>query len=209
MAKKGKFDYFEAFEEQIDIASEAVDVLVEAIEDFSTAEELQPLLEKAHAIENRGDEMYHIILRSVAADFITPIEREDIIEFAQDLDDIIDMTEGVLQRFYMFDIHFMHAQAIEFASIIRKSVKALRKSMGTFRQFKKVKKIYAMVEDVNQLEEQADELYMRTIRELYTADTDHPLRIAVWTQLFDRLEATCDACKTAADTMANITLKNV
>ena len=209
MAKKDKFSYFDAFEQQVDIASEEVEILIEAIENFTTAEDLQPLLERAHEIEHRGDEVNHIILTNVSTDFITPIERGDIIELAQNLDTLTDMIEGILQRFYMFDIHFMHPQAIEFAQIIKKSLKALRKAMGTFREFKKVKKIRAMVEDVNQLEEQADELYMKTIRHLYTVDAENAVRVEVWSRLFDRLEATCDACETVADTMANIMLKNV
>ncbi len=210
MAKKDKFNYFDAFEKQVDIAEEEAEVLIEAIENFTAAEDLESLLERAHEIEHRGDQINHIILTNVSTDFITPIERGDIIELAQNLDTLTDMIEGILQRFYMFDIHFMHPQAIEFAHIIKKSLKALRKSMGTFREFKKVKKIRAMVEDVNQLEEQADALYMKTIRHLYTVDAKNDaVRVEVWSRLFDRLEATCDACETVADTMANIMLKNV
>lgn len=210
MAKKDRFNYFDAFESQVAVAEEEIEVLIEAIENFSTADNLQPVLEKAHEIEHRGDEINHIILTNVSTDFITPIERGDIIELAQNLDTLTDMIEGIIQRFYMFDIHFMHPQAIEFAQIIRKSLKALRKAMGTFREFKKVKKIRAMVEDVNQLEEQADALYVKTIRHLYTVDAlNDAVRVEVWSRLFDRLEATCDACETVADTMATIMLKNV
>ena len=66
-----------------------------------------------------------------------------------------------------------------------------------------------MVEDVNQLEEKADDLYVETIRQLYTADQENAVRLEVWSRLFDRLEAICDACKTVADTMSTIMLKNV
>ena len=210
MAKKERFNYFDAFESQVAVAEEEIEVLIDAIENFSTADDLQPVLERAHEIEHRGDEINHIILTNVSTDFITPIERGDIIELAQNLDTLTDMIEGIIQRFYMFDIHFMHPQAIEFANIIRKSLKALRKSMGTFREFKKVKKIRAMVEDVNQFEEQADALYVETIRHLYTVDAlNDAVRVEVWSRLFDRLEGTCDACETVADTMASIMLKNV
>lgn len=209
MAKKAKFDYFDAFEEQVDIAAEEADILIEAIENFTSAEDLRETLTKAHEIEHRGDEVNHQIRVNVAADFITPIERADILELAQDLDDVTDMIEGVLQRFYMFDVHFMHPQAIEFARIIRKSLKALHKSMDTFREFKKVKKIRAMVADVNDLEEQADDLYVEAIRQLYTEEAENAVRVEVWSRLFDRLEATVDACETVADTMSTILLKNV
>ena len=210
MAKKTCFNYFDSFEEQVAVAEEEVDVLIEAIENFTSADDLQPILERAHEIEHRGDNINHIILTNVSTDFITPIERGDIIELAQNLDNLTDMIEGIIQRFYMFDIHFMHPQAIEFAQIIKKSLKALRKSMIPFREFKKVKKIRPMIEDVNQYEEQADALYVETIRHLYTVDAlNDAVRVEVWSRLFDRLEATCDACETVADTMASIMLKNV
>ena len=209
MAKKDKFNYFDAFAKQVDIAAEEADVLIEAIESFKPGMDMRPILEKAHEIEKRGDEVNHIIRINVATDFITPIEREDIIELALDLDDVTDIIEGIIQRFYMYDIHFMHPRAIEFATIIKKSLKALRKAMDSFREFKKVKKIRAMVEDISDLEEQADVLYLEAIRELYTADAENAVRIEVWSRLLERMESACDACDAVGDTMATILLKNM
>ena len=210
MAKKNKFNYFDAFEKQVEIAAEEADVLIEAIEGFTTAEDMKPILEKAHEIEHRGDLVNHEIRTYVSTDFITPIERGDIVELAQRLDDVTDNIEGIIQRFYMFDVHFMHSQAMEFAVIIKKSLKALAKSMDSFREFKKVKKIRSMVQDVNDLEEQADVLYQDTIRALYTVDaTEDAVRVEVWSRLFDRLEACVDSGEAVADTMATIMLKNV
>lgn len=209
MAKKEKFDYFDAFEKQVDIAAEEAELLIEVIENFTTAGEMQEVLKRAHVIEHQGDQVHHEVLTAVSVDFITPMEPEDIIELTRVLDDVTDMIEGVIQRFYMFDVHFMHERAIEFAHIIQKSLEALRKSMSSFRQFKKVKKIRAMVEDVNQMEERADELYVETIRQLYTVDAENAVRVEVWSKLFDRLEEICDSCKTVADTMSTIMLKNV
>lgn len=209
MAKKNKFNYFDAFQQQLDTALEEAEVLVEAIENFKSAEDLPPILKKAHEIEHRGDLINHEIRTYVSTDFITPIERGDILEMAQRIDDVIDDIEGILQRFYMFDVHFMHERAMDFAIIIQKSLKELSKSMNSFREFKKLKKIRSMIEDVNELEEQADLLYQETIRELYSNETEHAVRIEVWSRLFDRLEGTVDACQAVADTMATIALKNV
>ena len=209
MAKKDKFNYFDAFKKQVEVAAEECDILIEAIETFSHADELEPLLKRAHEIEHQGDLVNHEIRTYVSTDFITPIDREDIVELAQRLDDITDDLEGILQRFYMFNIHFMHPKTIEFAQIIKKSLKALSKSMDSFREFKKVKKIRAMVQDVNDFEETADDLYVEVIRSLYVEESEHPVRIEVWTALFDRLEGAVDACWEAADTMSTIMLKNV
>ncbi len=209
MSKKKKFDYFEAFEQQTKVAVEEAGLLIEAIEGFTTAEELKGAMERAHQIEHDGDELNHAIFKNVATDFITPIEREDVVDLAQFLDDIVDYIEDVIQRFYMYDVHFMHKDAHEFACLIKKSCEALDTAMEDFRNFKKSKKFKQLIVDVNTYEEEADQLYMKVIRSLHTEDRENPMRVLVWSQIFSCMEKCCDACEHAADTMNTILLKNV
>ena len=204
-----KYDYFSAFESLSELAVDEADLLIKAIEDFSTADALKETMEKAHAIEHKGDDINHDIFRNVATDFITPIDREDIIGLAQALDTIIDELEEVIQRFYMYDVHFMHKDALEFAQLLKKECKALNKAMEDFRNFKKSKNFVHLIVKVHDLEEQADQLYTKVIRDLHVNDYDNPMRVQVWTNLFDSMEACCDACELAADVMNTIMLKNV
>ena len=209
MGKKNKFDYFAAFEKQTEVAVREADLLIEAIDGFTEAEALGNIMELAHTIEHEGDEINHAILKTVATDFITPIEREDIINMSQYLDNIIDYIEDVMQRFYMYDVQAMHAEARAFARLVKKSCKALDRAMGEFRNFKKSKKFKQLIIDVNDYEEEADQLYMTVIRKLHTHDRENPMRVLVWSQIFDRMEKCCDSCEHAADTMNSILLKNV
>lgn len=209
MGKKNRFDYFDAFKKLSELAVEESDLLIEAIENFGKAEDLREVMERAHKIEHNGDEQNHLIFQTVATDFITPIEREDIIELTQHLDNIIDYIEDVLQRFYMYDVHFMHRDALEFAGLIKKSCVALDKAMEDFRNFKKSKTFRELIIDVNTYEEEADQLLVKVIRDLHTNDCDKPMRVLVWSQIFSRMEKCADACEHAADSMSTILLKNV
>ncbi|MFR1640259.1 MAG: DUF47 domain-containing protein [Eggerthellaceae bacterium] len=209
MGNKRKFDYFNAFEALSEVAVAEADLLIEAIEGFTEAGALGDTMTRAHELEHKGDEINHAIFKSVATDFITPIEREDIIELAQTLDDIIDYIEDVMQRFFMYDVHFMHRDASEFAGLIKQSCMALDRAMEDFRNFKKSKKFKSLIIDVNNYEEEADALFMKVIRSLHTDDRENPMRVLVWSQIFDRMEKCCDACEHAADTMNTILLKNV
>ena len=125
------------------------------------------------------------------------------------LDNIIDYIEDVIQRFYMYDVHFMHHDALEFACLIKKSCEALDTAMEDFRNFKKSKKFKQLIVDVNTYEEEADQLYLQVIRKLHTHDRENPMRVLVWSQIFDRMERCCDACEHVADTMNTVLLKNV
>lgn len=209
MGNKRKFDYFNVFEALSEVAVAEADLLIEAIEGFTEAGALGDTMTRAHELEHKGDEINHAIFKSVATDFITPIEREDIIELAQTLDDIIDYIEDVMQRFFMYDVHFMHRDASEFAGLIKQSCMALDRAMEDFRNFKKSKKFKSLIIDVNNYEEEADALFMKVIRSLHTDDRENPMRVLVWSQIFDRMEKCCDACEHAADTMNTILLKNV
>lgn len=209
MGKKHKFDYFSAFEKLSELAVEEADLLIETIENFTSADQLKDVMEKAHAIEHKGDLVNHDIFQNVATDFITPIEREDIIALAQNLDTIIDYIEDVMQRFYMYDVHIMHKDALEFARIIKKACKALNKAMADFRNFKKSKKVKDLIIEVNTREEEADQLLMHVIRDLHTTDRENTMRVMVWSQIYNRMEKCADATEHAADVMSTILLKNV
>lgn len=131
MGRKHKFDYFGAFEQHSKLAVAESALLVETIEQFTEASALEENTQKAHEIEHEGDTINHKIFKTVATDFITPIDREDIIEMCQALDDIVDDIEDVMLRFYMYDIHFMHDQAIEFASSSRAAARRSTRPCAT------------------------------------------------------------------------------
>ena len=209
MAKKHKYDYFDAYEELSDLAVQEASVLVRAMENFTDAAALRAVLDEAHALEHAGDMINHDIYKHVGNDFMPPFDREDIVALAGALDEILDEIEDVLQYFYMFDIHQIPEDALRFATLIRKSCKAVDAAMEDFRNFKKSKNFVHLIVKVHDLEAQAAQLYTKVIRDLHVNDYDNPMRVQVWTNLFDSMEACCDACELAADVMNTIMLKNV
>ena len=208
MGKRDKFDYFDAFEKQTEVAVQEAELLIEAIESFTEAEHLKEVMERAHELENRSDEYCHQVYKRLARDFMTPIERDDIIDMTRELDDLIDRIEDVVLCFYMYDVQAMHAEARAFARLVKKSCKALDRAMGEFRNFKKSKEFKRLIIDVNTYEEEADRLFREVNRALYGDSGEEGKNLLVWSQIFGRMEQCCDACEHVADTMRGILLKN-
>lgn len=206
--KQKKFNYFDAFEGHVDLACQEAELLIEVIEGFTTSDALLPEIERAHELEHRGDEISHDVFSALAVDFVTPIEREDIIAMTQSLDDILDYMEGTIQRFYMLNVPEMHPQAIEFARLLLKSCEALKAAMQDFRNFKNSKKLKRLIIDVSDVEEEADELFFNVTRGLFTEGREDPVNVYIWDKLFQRLENTADACEHVADTMGTVLMKN-
>lgn len=134
--KKKKFDYYDAFEAQAEIAVKEAKLLKEIVDEFESVEQVEKRLGRAHALEREADEVCHSIFESLITDFVTPIDREDVIGIAENLDEVIDLTEEIIQRFYMYDIHFMHDDAKKFVKLIVRSCEALSNAMADFRNCK-------------------------------------------------------------------------
>ena len=209
MAKKHKYDYFHAYEELSDLAVQEASVLIRAMEDFTDASALRAVLDEAHELEHGGDMINHDIYKHVGGDFMPPLDREDIVALAQALDTILDEIEDVLQYLYMFDVHEIPEDAKRFATLIRKSCKAVDAAMEDFRNFKKSKSFKQLVIDVSNYEEEADALYVEVIRNLHVNHADDPMHVMKWSRLYAFMESCCDACEHTADLMSTILLKNM
>jgi hypothetical protein len=208
MVKKEKFNYFKAYEKLSKLAVSESSLLIESMQAFTTASEFSEPMNRMHEFENQGDNVNHDIFHSAAIDFMPPFDREDVVQLAQALDNVLDCIDDVLGHMYMYDIHMMPDDAVKFAELILESTKALNKLMEEFHTFKKNKKVIQLVVDINSCEERADQLYQQTIRRLHTKNNSEFMHVLVWSRIYERMEKCCDATEHAADIVSTIMLKN-
>ena len=160
-----------------------------------------------HGIEHEEDEIRHGIMRKLVKEFVTPIDREDIIQLANELDNVTDKIDDILIRMYMYNITEMRPEALRFADVILRCCRALQTALTEFPNFQKSSALMQAIINVNATEEEGDAIYIDAVRRLYEEGGDFMV-LAAWTELFDRLEDCCDACETVADLMEIITMKN-
>ena len=207
MAKK-KHDYFAAFAQQIEFAVKEAELLIDTIENFTTAEAVRDVMDVAHDIEAQADEVAHSNYSAIAVDFITPLDRDEILDLSHAIDSVTDRIEGVIQSFYMTDVHHIPDSAVELARLIKDGCQALQEAMGYFSTFKNNDAFRAALMRANACEESADSIYIEAIRNLHTKERENPVRLLVWSRILSSLEACCDAFERVADLMGSIYLKN-
>ena len=61
---------------------------------------LSERLDEIHGIEHAADQKKHEMLAALVKEFITPIEREDIILLSEAIDEVTDTIEDVMIRLY-------------------------------------------------------------------------------------------------------------
>ena len=150
MAKGDKF-YFDNFVASTELSKKAANYLVECLENYD-ANNIEDMLNSMHEIEHSSDIKKHELREALAKEFVTPVDREDLDMLSHQVDDVVDLIEEVLQKFYIYDIKTVDAPAIEFAKNIVKSCDMLCKLMAEFENFKKSKALQPLIIELNDAE---------------------------------------------------------
>lgn len=193
------------FAEAVSYSCTAANMLKEDFTDFDPSR-LAVRIEEMHHIEHTADIAKHELMEKLMKEFITPIDREDILELSNTLDDVTDSLEDVLLQLYMFGITSLREDSLTFAAIINDCCHALKKLMLEFENFRKSKVIKDMIIEINHLEENGDRLYTEAMHRLYT-NTPDTLEVLSWTTIYNCMEKCCDKCEDAADVVEAVILK--
>lgn len=198
--------YFDDFISMIELSCQAAEHLQASLKNFQP-ETLDEKRKTMHEIEHKEDDIRHRMMARLVKEFVTPIDREDIIEMANELDNVTDKIEDILIRMYMYNIKEVPPAAIAFTDVIVDCCKALREAMAEFPNFRKSTVLKQSFINVNSMEEKGDELYISAVRQLF--ENEHSsTEIFAWSELFDRLEDCCDTCEHVADVMEIVVMKN-
>lgn len=206
MARKPKTDYFGIFVKMVEYSLAAAESLHDILSHFQP-DKLSQKMAQLHGIEHAADIEKHEMMRHLAAEFITPIEREDILRLSQEIDDVTDAVEDVLLRMYMFNITFVKADALLFTEAIVNACRELKTTMEEFRHFKKSGVIHDSIVEINRMEEECDRLYTNAVRTLYVESKD-AVEIIAWTEIYAILEKCSDACEHVANMVESVIMKN-
>ena len=204
--KKNEFNYFEQFEKSVRLAKEEIEELKKYINNFKNIDS-ETEMKKIHELENQGDNNLHELKNYLLKDFLPPIDREDILSMSYEIDDLIDAIDEVAIDMNIYNITEVTEDLKILIDLLEKTILSVYELIVELANLKKIKEIKDKIIEVNQLEEQADKLYQKAIKELYSKEKDQ-LNIMKWTSIYQRVEDCFDACETIAYASEEILLKN-
>lgn len=205
MAKKQN-DYFELIQKQSAYCVEASNLLEDILCKFN-ADSVETYRTQMHGIEHQADEIHHDILKKLSTEFITPINQEDILRLVQIIDDITDALDEVIMDVYMYHIDVIPERTADLSRIVNQCVKALHEATAELKNFKKPEKLRGLLIKVNDIEVEADGVYMESIYALFGSDLDGKALLGA-KAVYEGLENCCDLCEHAADVIEQVIIKN-
>ena len=193
--------FFELFGELSGYLTEGAQLLRNILQD---PHDLGLRVEQVQAIEHKGDRTTHAIITKLNQSFITPFDREDIHRLASSLDDVLDFTNSAAHRLVLYKITQPPAAAAELAGIIVLQSEELAHGVSVLEKNGSVLK---HCEEVNRLEDVADQVSRRAIASLFDTEKD-PIQLIKFKELFEVLETATDKAEDAANVLEAIVLKS-
>jgi uncharacterized protein len=154
--------------------------------------------------EQEGDRITHDIHQRLNSTFVTPIDREDILELTSDLDDIIDLIDEVSDYLGLYKIEAPMEQAQRMAHILLQATEQIAAAMPRLRTFQNLSH-YTV--EVNRLENDGDRISRNAIASLFDNGID-PMVVIRWKDIFERLEEAIDATEHVANILEGVVIKN-
>jgi hypothetical protein len=157
------------------------------------------------AVETAGDQITHDIVQLLNTQYITPFDREDILELATAIDDVVDHIEEASDRLDLYNLEQPARRAVEQCTLLVGATEHLAAGLSGLKGLRGVQQ--ALVE-VKRKEDEGDRLVRDAIGALFHDERIDPLVVIRWKDIHDALEDALDACETAANVLGNIVVKN-
>ncbi|KOO47323.1 DUF47 domain-containing protein [Viridibacillus sp. FSL E2-0187] len=188
--------------------AESVNEAVHYANDFkiTSIADLKELSVTLKQYETDGDKLIHELIFMLNKSFMTPIEREDILELAVRMDDVLDGIEGCIAHFEMFSLTEVDDYMRDFLKYIVKSTDEIVAAMGHLTN----KKLIAMRDHsilIKDYERKCDDVLRTSIKQLFLHEKD-PIRIIQFKDIYEQLEEVADYCQDVANTMDTIIMRN-
>ena len=206
MSKKQDEYFFKSFIECAEYACQAAHLLESVMDNFDP-DELPRHIDEMHSLEHAADTRKHEMLDVLAKAFITPIEREDIIDLSHCIDNMTDKIEDVFLRLYTNNIREMQPDAVELAKVVIRCCESVKEMLEEFPNFKRSKTLKDHIIRINTMEEEADRRYISCMARLHRSGAD-AIEIIVWREIFKYLEDCADSCENVADVVEGVVMDN-
>lgn len=205
MFSKGKKDKFS--ELLLSITSNLQETTYFCVEKpVSNHHELQLFLENVKEYESTGDELIQKITKELNQTFITPIDREDMLQLALHIDDVLDGIEHIAGLLEMYSVTSLTDQMKKFFRINHQCASEISEAI-TLLSLKKLQAIPVHSSALKEHEANSDNLLRTALKNLFATEKD-PIKIIQYKDIYESLEGIVDSCRKVANTLDSIVMKN-
>lgn len=196
--------FYVLFDQQAALIEEMCKTFKAFLEDHT---DLPTKVELITEIEHRGDDLFAELSKSLNATFVTPIDREDIHEMGSAMDDVLDLIQGAVSRFEMFDMGAVKPCLFEMADIMVQCAAILREGIARLPKFADLSDLR---KPLKVLESRGDKINRKAVADLFIncQTVQDVVDLIKWKELIENVEDAIDKFEDVFDVIENVVVKH-
>jgi predicted phosphate transport protein (TIGR00153 family) len=206
-----KFSFIPREEKFFDLFQESAQNMVKAAQSLKqlvdTWEHVEGKVGEISELEHQGDTITHEIMARLHRTFVTPFDREDIVQLAHSLDDVTDFIHAAADAMLLYKVDRPGQRAKELADIIVQATEEVERAMPQLRKRIVLSQVLKRCVEINRLENVADRVYRSAMAELFADSTDMA-QIIKWREIYEHMESATDRCEDVANVLEGVALKH-
>jgi uncharacterized protein len=157
------------------------------------------------ACERRGDEITRDLLHRLNTSFVTPFDREDIHELAEELDDVVDDVLEVVHKLQLGEgVAHKIPELKEQGDLL---VQMADEAVELIARLESMKGIGPHLDAIDRLETEGDVVYRRALARLFSGELD-ALEALRCKDVVEALEAALNTLEDVSNVVESIVLKH-
>lgn len=193
---------YDLLEQQARIATLSAEKFVEMANDFPSIPRYAMELDE---LESEGDRLTHELQNKIATMFITPLDKEDLRELSQALDDVTDLVEAAAARAELYSLKVARADLAPAVDLLLQLTRLTESAVKELRNgFTKSATLRTTLRDIHTVENHSDQAFRKALRNLFHEPGIEALEVMKWKEMFDRVEHASDKCEDIAAIIGTI-----
>jgi uncharacterized protein len=196
--------FFDLFIQHADLCVKGAKELVALMTNF---DDLEKRVHAIESIEKQADKVTKHTLEMLHKTFITPLDRDEIHKLITRMDDILDLMEDVAQTLSLYDVKAVTPESKRLAELCLACTEKVRAAVGLLDNMDNSREIFAICEEIDRLESDADHVMRAAMSKLFRDEPDVRNLIKL-KAIYEILETVTDRCEDVANIMEAIIVEN-
>jgi predicted phosphate transport protein (TIGR00153 family) len=204
MPKEPKFCVL--LRQMAEVSAEAAIIMLDCVKNIDY-ELVVEYAKQIKSYEKKGDNTLIKIFDELNSTFITPFDREDIHDLANQLDDVMDFINSAAKKIVLYRPKLIPESAAELARLIDHASDIVLIAVTHLSNIKKnAKNISQIVNELHDIENSADEIYEEFLSNLFANERDS-IEIIKIKEIMQELEKATDATENVGKIIKTIIVK--
>jgi len=159
-------------------------------------------------LEHECDSIAHMTVDLLHRTFITPLDRDEILNLISKMDDVMDSIERAAKRMLLFELKVLPKKLRDMIRVLNRAQEQVVVAVKMIYGFKHGDDLREVFKEIHRLENEGDGLHHAGLTEMFRQNADDPLTVIKLKEIYETIEQAIDQCEDIANIVERIVLEH-